>query len=392
MTNRLTKARDLIMNDFPTLNSSYEARLKRKMSQLKWRNLHIDPFLLVSLILLALTGLFILYSASNQNMVMLEKQIWRLLLAFSLMLAFAQIPPRRYQQWAPWFFAVALLLLIAVLIIGKVDQGARRWIAFGPIRFQPSEMMKLALPMMLAWFLSDKQLPPSLGLLFFCSIILIVPALLTAKQPDLGTAIIIGMAGLAVLLFAGIGWKLVTSLLSLFTISTPFLWHFMHHYQKERVLTFLNPERDPLGSGYHIIQSKIAIGSGGLLGKGWLQDTQPYLSFLPAHATDFIFAVSAEELGLIGCTFILLLFVIIFLRCLHMSTQAQNSFSRLLSGSLSLTFILSTFINIGMVIGILPVVGIPLPLISYGGSSMLITMIGFGMMMSINTHRKLYSS
>lgn len=380
------------MNSPHALDNSYEARLKRKMSQLRWRNLHIDPLLLIGLVALALTGLFILYSASDENLMMVEKQVWRLVFAFSLMFVFAQIPPRRYQQWAPWFFAIALFLLLAVLVIGKVDQGARRWIAFGPIRFQPSEMMKLALPMMLAWFLSDKQLPPTIRLLSICALILLVPVLLTAKQPDLGTAIIIAMAGLAVLLFAGISWKLVLSLLSLFVVSTPILWHFMHHYQKERVLTFLNPERDPLGSGYHIIQSKIAIGSGGLYGTGWLHGTQSHLSFLPAHATDFIFAVSAEELGFFGCLFILFLFLAIFTRCLYMSTKAQNGFCRLLSGSLSLTFILSALINIGMVVGILPVVGIPLPLISYGGSSMLITMISFGIMMSIHTHRKLYSS
>ena len=374
------------------LDNSYEARLKLKMSMLKWRHFHIDPTLLIGLLLLAITGLFILYSASDENMAMVGKQIWRLLLAFALMLVFAQIPPRYYKQWAPWFFAIALFLLVVVLIIGKVDQGARRWIAFGPIRFQPSEMMKLALPMMLAWFLSDRQLPPTPRLLLICGFILLIPVLLTAKQPDLGTAIIIALAGLTVLLFAGISWKLVAGLFSLFALSTPVLWHFMHHYQKERVLTFINPERDPLGSGYHIIQSKIAIGSGGITGKGWLHGTQSHLSFLPAHATDFIFAVSAEELGLIGCTLILLIFLGIFGRCLYMSTQAQNAFSRLLSGSLSLTFILSAFVNIGMVTGILPVVGVPLPLISYGGSSMLITMISFGIMMSVHTHRKLYSS
>lgn len=374
------------------LDNSYEARLKRRMSAIRWRNLHLDPILLISLVLLAVIGLAILYSASNENMQMVEKQMWRLFLAFGLMVTFAQIPPRRYQQWAPWFFGIALFLLFAVLVIGKVDQGARRWIAFGPLRFQPSEMMKLALPMMLAWFLGDKPLPPKFKLLAICALILIVPALLTAKQPDLGTAIMITLAGLSVLLFAGINWKLVASLISLLALSMPFLWHFMHQYQKERVLTFLNPERAPLGSGYHIIQSKIAIGSGGLLGKGWLHGTQSHLSFLPAHATDFIFAVSAEELGLVGCLLIILLFLAIFARCLYMSKQAQNSFSRLLSGSLSLSFILSAFVNIGMVIGILPVVGVPLPLISYGGSSMLITMISFGMMMSVHTHRKLYSS
>lgn len=380
------------MDNFHNLDNSYESRLKRKITALKWNNLHIDPPLLIGLLLLALTGLFILYSASSENVVMLEKQVWRLLFAFTLMFLFAQIPPHRYQQWAPWFFSVALLLLIAVLIAGKIGQGAQRWIALGPLHFQPSEIMKLALPLMLAWVLSKKPSPPSTRLLILCGFLLIVPVFLTAKQPDLGTATIIAMAGFSVILLAGIRWKFMLSLLSVFILSTPVLWHFMHHYQKERVFTFLNPERDPLGSGYHIIQSKIAIGSGGILGKGWLNGTQSHLSFLPAHTTDFIFAVCGEELGLIGCTMILLLFLIIFARCLYMSTQAKNSFCRLLSGSLSLNFILSAFINIGMVVGIFPVVGVPLPLMSYGGSSMLVTMMSFGIIMSIHSHKKLYSS
>ncbi len=380
------------MNSPHTLDNSYEARLKRKMVKLKWHNLHIDPPLFIGLILLTAIGLFILYSASNQNTLMLEKQAWRFLLSFSLMLVFAQIPPRRYQEWAPWFFIGVILLLALVLVMGKIDQGARRWLVIGPIRFQPSEMMKLAMPMMLAWFLSEKPLPPKMTIIFLCGLLIAIPVLLTAKQPDLGTAIIIAGAGLAVLILARISWRLIATLGSLLLLCTPIIWHFMHHYQKERLLTFFNPERAPLGSGYHIIQSKIAIGSGGIFGKGWLNGTQSHLSFLPAHATDFIFAVSGEELGLIGCSLIIIVFLMIFIRSFYIGTQAQNTFSRLLAGSISLTFILSAFANIGMVIGILPVVGIPLPLISYGGSSMLITMIGFGMMMSIHTHRKLWSS
>jgi rod shape determining protein RodA len=380
------------MNHQTSLERTATGSIKMRLLRLKKIHLHIDALLLIGLITLATVGLFILYSASNENMTMIEKQSWRLLLSFGLMLFFAQIPPQRLQQWAPWFFSLTVLLLVAVLVIGKVDQGARRWIVFGAMRFQPSEIMKLAMPMLLAWFLADKQLPPKARLLIICGGLLIIPVILTAKQPDLGTAIIIAISGLGVLLLAGIRWRLIASLLSIFLLSTPVLWHFMHHYQKDRVLTFLNPERNPLGSGYHIIQSKIAIGSGGIFGKGWLNGTQSHLSFLPAHATDFIFAVTGEEFGLIGCSIILILFLIIFSRCFYMSTQAQNSFTRLLAGSLSLNFILSAFINVGMVIGILPVVGVPLPLISYGGSSMLITMISFGMIMSIHTHRKLWSS
>jgi len=376
----------------PYLDNSYETRLKRKMSLVRWKNWHIDPLLSILLISLTLVGLFILYSASNENPEIIGKQVWHLLLAFTLMITAAQIPPRRYQQWAPSFFIMTLILLIAVLIIGKVGQGARRWIVFGPLRFQPSEMMRLALPMMLAWFLAEKPLPPSLKQLALCALILIAPVLLTAKQPDLGTAILIALSGVSLLLFAGISWKIVISFLSTGILTAPLLWHFMHHYQKERFLAFLNPDRDPLGSGYHIIQSKIAVGSGGWTGKGWLHGTQSHLSFLPAHTTDFIFAVAGEEFGLFGCSLVLLLFLTLFGRCLYLGTQAQNGFSRLLIGSLSLTFILSAFINIGMVIGILPVVGVPLPLISYGGSAMLVNMIGFGIIMSIHTHKKLYSS
>lgn len=373
-------------------DTSYETRLKRKMINMRWRLLHIDPTLFALLLLLAFVGLLILYSASNENMHMVYKQLFRLGLSFTLMIGVSQISPRHYAKWAPWLFGIGVLLLLAVLVIGKVDLGARRWLSFGFFRFQPSEIMKLAMPMMLAWYLQDKNLPPSPRTLLMCAVIVVVPFLLIAKEPDLGTAIIVGTSAFIVLVLAGISARIVLSLVGLAAAMSPVVWHFMHAYQKQRVLTFLNPSRDPLGHGYHIIQSKIAIGSGGIFGKGWLHGTQSHLSFLPAHATDFIFAVSGEELGLLGCTLIIIIFLAIVGRCIYMSSQAQTSFNRLLSGSLSLIFILSAFTNIGMVIGILPVVGVPLPLISYGGSSMLITMIGFGMIMSIHTHRQLWSS
>lgn len=380
------------MTNQPLYDNSYEARLKRQMTQLRWRAIHLDPWLLLALGVLAAVGLFILYSASNENMLMVERQGMRLALAFSLMLVFAQIHPHRYAQWAPWIFWATLSLLLAVLLIGHVDQGARRWLRLGPFNLQPSEIMKLAMPMMLAYTLKDKRLPPTPLLTLLCFALIAAPVLLTAKEPDLGTAIIIGFSGLVVLLLAGLSFRLLIGLFFAGIASAPILWHFMHAYQKQRVLTFLNPERDPLGTGYHIIQSKIAIGSGGLLGKGWLSGTQSHLSFLPAHATDFIFAVSAEELGLIGCMLILCLFLAVFARALYISAQGQDTFTRLLAGSLATTFTVSAFINIGMVIGILPVVGVPLPLISYGGSSLVTTFIGFGMIMSIHTHRKLWSS
>ncbi|MCH9643758.1 MAG: rod shape-determining protein RodA [Gammaproteobacteria bacterium] len=362
------------------------------MMNFRWRIMHIDFILLFLLILLSIVGLFILYSASNENTAMVESQALRLGLGFLLMIVFAQISPHRYQQWSLWLYLIALLSLFAVLVIGHVGQGARRWIDLKIFRFQPSEIMTLAMPMMLAWFISQKSLPPRIATLLTSSVILIVPALLVAKQPDLGTAIIIFTAGLCVVLLAGLNWRIIVGLLGLGGACTPILWHFMHTYQKLRVLTFLNPERDPLGSGYHIIQSKIAIGSGGVFGKGWLQGTQSHLSFLPAHATDFIFAVSAEEFGFIGCCAIILLFLLILVRCLYISSRASDNFTRLLSGSLSLVFIISAFINIGMVIGVLPVVGVPLPLISYGGSSIVTMMISFGIIMSIHTHKKLWPS
>jgi rod shape determining protein RodA len=371
---------------------SYEARLTKTVKKLKWDKFHLDPFLFFSLIILATIGLFILYSASNETVSVVLKQGYRLILSFILMCIFAQIPPTYYKRWAPWLYGIGFFLLLAVLVIGKVDLGARRWISLGFIRFQPSEIMTLAMPIMLAWFLSEKTLPPKFSAILMSGVMIIIPALLIAKEPDLGTAIVVTAAGFFVLLLAGIRWRLIGFLTGALVALSPVIWHFMHAYQKDRVLTFLNPERDPLGSGYHIIQSKIAIGSGGLFGKGYMQGTQSHLSFLPAHTTDFIFAVSGEELGLMGCIIILAVFLVIFSRCLFISLQAQDNFTRLLAGSLGLTFIVSAFINLGMVTGILPVVGVPLPLISYGGSSMISLMINFGIIMSIHTHRRLWSS
>lgn len=359
--------------------------------RLSWNWLHIDPYLLLGLLTLALFGLFILYSAGDQSIKLLERQGLSFLLGFTLLIVFAQIPPRFYNYWSPWLYAFGVVLLLGVLLVGHVGQGARRWLTLGPIRFQPSELMKIALPMGLAWFFQHEHLPPKLKTFLLATIGVAIPFLLTAKQPDLGTAIIIGAAGVSVIIFAGLRWRSLLAIIVSIIASLPVLWHFMHQYQKNRVLTFLDPERAPLSTGYHIIQSKIAIGSGGIFGKGWLHGTQSHLSFLPAHSTDFIFAVSGEELGLIGCVILLLLFILIFLRCLYISASAQNTYNRLLSGSLSVMFILSACINIGMVIGILPVVGVPLPLVSYGGTSMITMMTSFGIIMSIHTHRRLWN-
>ncbi|AKQ33581.1 rod shape-determining protein RodA [Candidatus Coxiella mudrowiae] len=382
----------MIKNLIPFSPLNYETQLKRRVAQLRWQSLHIDPWLVVLVSVLAVFGLFILFSASNQNLSVMIKQLSWLLVGFMVMFFFAHISPKFYYQWTPWAFSFGLFLLISVLAFGNIGKGARRWFDLGFFHLQPSEIMKLAMPMMLSYYFSNKKLPPQKTPLFFSLVLLIFPAILTAKQPDLGTAIIIGISGWSVLLLAGINWRLILVFLALGALSTPLFWHFMHPYQKERVLTFFNPERDPLGSGYHIIQSKIALGSGGLFGKGWLHGTQSHLQFLPAHATDFIFAVSGEELGFIGCLILLTLFLVIFIRCLYISNQAQDTYGRLLSGSLSLTFILSALVNTGMVVGILPVVGVPLPLISYGGSSIITTMAGFGIIMSIHTHKKLWPS
>lgn len=359
------------------------------MSNIRWK---IDLILLALLFTLAVLGMIILYSASNSNIVVLEQQGMKMIIAFAIMLCVAHIPPHYYQRWAPSFFCISCLLLATVLICGEVNQGARRWLHLGFLRFQPAELMKLALPMMLAYFFHPRSIPPTLKSLTMAVVILAVPVLLTIKQPDLGTAILIAIAGIAVIFLAGISWWWVFSLGVLGTMSIPILWHALHYYQKERVMTFLNPERDPLGSGYHIIQSKIALGSGGLTGSGYLSGTQSHLQFLPAHATDFIFAVAGEEFGLIGCSMLIFLFLAILYRCIYISVNAQSNFTRLLSGGLALSFFTSALINIGMVIGMLPVVGVPLPLVSYGGSSMLTTMISFGIIMSIHTHRKLWAS
>lgn len=356
-----------------------------------WHKLHMDIPLLSCLLILVGFGLMILYSAVNENSHMIVGQASRLSLAFVALFIIAQIPPRAIQRWTPLLFSIGLTLLLTTLIIGIIGKGAQRWLGVGLFRFQPSEMMKIAVPLMIAWYLGDKSLPPKTFDLMIASLLIIIPMLLTAKQPDLGTALMIACAGFCVLLFAGLQWQYLVGLLITGFISFPIVWHNMHEYQKLRVLTFLNPERDPLGTGYHIIQSKIAIGSGGLFGKGWLNGTQSHLHFLPEHATDFIFAVCGEEFGLLGGALLISLYLAIVLRGLYIASTAQDTYTRLVAGSLSLTFFFSVFVNIGMVTGILPVVGLPLPLISYGGTSMVTLLAGFGIIMSIHTHRRLVS-
>lgn len=354
-----------------------------------WKRFHIDPILLTALLIVTGMGLAILYSASNGDKVLVYQQIARLGLAYIMMIVVAQIPPEKFKLWVPWVFAGGILLLAAVLVVGDIGKGARRWLDLGIIRFQPSEIMKLAIPIFLAWYLNERHLPPKFRDLLVCGLVTGVPVLLTAKQPDLGTAIMLACTGACVLFLSGIGWRIMIALAALGAAGLPILWYAMHDYQRQRVLTFLNPESDPLGAGYHIIQSKIAIGSGGVFGKGFLQGTQSHLNFLPEHATDFIFAVCGEEFGLIGGVVLITAFMLIIARGLYISMQAQDTFTRLVAGGLSMTFFFSVFINIGMVTGILPVVGVPLPLVSYGGTSMVTLMASFGIIMSIHTHRKL---
>jgi rod shape determining protein RodA len=357
-----------------------------------WQCIHIDGALLFSILLLMGIGLFILYSASNRDMYVVEQQAMHIGLALTVMFMFAQIPPDTYKRWAPVVYAIGVTLLIAVLVVGHTGKGAQRWLKIGFFRLQPSEIMKLAIPMLLAWHYHKITLPLSLSTVFVSAVLIFIPAVLTARQPDLGTAILLVVAGATTLFLAGMSWRFMLSLGTLAMVALPVLWYAMHDYQRQRVLTFINPERDPLGSGYHIIQSKIAIGSGGLFGKGWLNGTQSHLHFLPEHSTDFIFAACGEEFGMIGSIILITLFMIVVARCLLITINAQDTFSRLLAGSLSITFFVSFFVNMCMVTGILPVVGIPLPLVSYGGSSMVTLMASFGVLMSIQTHRKLLTT
>jgi rod shape determining protein RodA len=353
--------------------------------------LHVDKPLFIALLLLASLGLIVLYSAGNQDINVVLKQGIRLLIGLSVMLFLAQIRPQYIEGWVPWLYLVGLALLILVLLIGDIVKGSQRWINLGLFRFQPSELMKLAVPMMVSWFLANRPLPPNLWRLSIAGIIIVIPVLLIGKQPDLGTAVIIASSGIFVLFLSGVAWRLIISFITLGATCLPILWYFMHDYQRQRVLTLINPEADPLGTGYHTIQAKIAIGSGGLYGKGWLNGTQSYLEFLPERSTDFIFAVYSEEFGLLGVILLIIIYTAILTRGMVIAAQAQDIFSRLLAGSVTLTFFVYIFVNMGMVSGILPVVGLPLPLISYGGTSLVTMMAGFGLLMSIHTHRRLLS-
>ncbi len=350
---------------------------------------HIDLPLLLLLMLVASVGLFVQYSASGHSTDAVWSQLQRLALGFAAMFAVAQAPPDVYRAISPWAYGLTVLLLMLVLALGDTAKGAQRWLDLGVLRFQPSELMKLAMPMTVAAFLHHRRLPPTLFTIGLVLLLIGMPVGLIMKQPDLGTALLVFVAGSFALFFAGLQWRWIIGSLMAVAAAAPLLWERLHDYQRQRILTLLNPESDPLGAGYHITQSKIAIGSGGLFGKGWLNGTQANLDFLPEAHTDFIFAVFSEEMGLLGVLMLLALYLAVVGRCIYIAARAQDTFQRLLGGSLAMTFFIYFFINIGMVIGLLPVVGVPLPLVSYGGTSAVSLLASFGMLMSIHTNRKL---
>jgi rod shape determining protein RodA len=354
--------------------------------------LKLDGPLIIGLGLVAVYGLIILYSASGQSLPTIYRTLGRLALGTVAMLVLAQVNPNFLRRTSPWLYAIGILLLFIVYGMGHIGKGAQRWLDLGIIRFQPSELMKLAVPMTVAWFLHERPLPPSWPVLLLLTGMILLPVGLVAIQPDLGTAALIAIAGALVVVMAGLSVRIMGALVALGGIAAFFGWNFMHDYQRKRVLTFLDPQTDPLGAGYHIIQSQIAIGSGGVFGKGWMNGSQAQLEFLPERSTDFIFAVVGEEFGLLGQGLLLLLYLFVVSRALYLSTQTQDTFARLVAGSLALTFFVYVFINAGMVSGLLPVVGVPLPLVSYGGTSVVTLLAGFGILMALYSHRKLVSS
>jgi len=353
---------------------------------------HIDPFLMACLFFTLIVGLFILYSASGQDISRVYAQGVNIIVALSFMWAAANIAPNQLERIAIPLYLLGVVLLIGVALFGHISHGAQRWLDIGPIHIQPSEIMRIAMPMMLAWYFSKQESKPRASDFAIGALLLVIPVALIMKQPDLGTSLLITASGFYVLFLAGLSWKLLVGATITFAASTPILWSLLHDYQRRRIEILFDPTQDPLGSGYHTIQAIIAIGSGGMIGKGWLNGTQTQLDFLPERTTDFIFAVFSEEFGLLGNLLLLGFFTLIILRGLVIASQAQSTFGRLLAGSISLTFFTYAFVNMGMVSGILPVVGVPLPLISYGGTSMVMLCLSLGILMSIQTHKKLVAT
>lgn len=367
---------------------SREDVLRRRASLLQ--RLHIDGLLLVLLLVLAAGSLFILYSASGKSWEMVIKQATSFGIGLGVMLVIAQFEPRFMARWVPLGYLAVVGLLLAVEFVGYTAMGATRWINIpGVIRFQPSEFMKIIMPMTIAWYLSSRSLPPSIKHTAISLAMILIPFVLILKQPDLGTSLLILASGAFVLFIGGLRWRWIIGAVAALVPVAVAMWYFvLRDYQKQRVLTFLDPESDPLGTGWNIIQSKAAIGSGGVFGKGWLAGTQSHLDFLPESHTDFIIAVLAEEFGLVGVCLLLVVYILLITRGLVITAQAQTLFGKLLAGALTMTFFVYVFVNIGMVSGLLPVVGVPLPFISYGGTSLVTLLSGFGVLMSIHTHRK----
>ncbi|MBX3695492.1 MAG: rod shape-determining protein RodA [Steroidobacteraceae bacterium] len=376
---------------YGSIDSSYTRRTLTRSAR-ALASLKLDGPLLVGLALIAIYGLIVMYSASGQSLAAVAKSATRLGIGTVAMLLLAQVKPGFLRRAAPVIYLAGILLLVVVDVVGYIGKGAQRWLDLGLFRFQPSEIMKIAVPMMCAWFLHERPLPPSVPALLATVTIIAVPAALTIAQPDLGTGMLITIAGVLVILLAGLQFRIIAALIAIAAIGAWFGWSFLHDYQQKRVLMFLDPQTDPLGAGYHIIQSQIAIGSGGIFGKGWMNGSQGQLEFLPERSTDFIFAVIGEEFGLIGLALLLLLYLFVVGRAIFLAMQTQETFARLLAGSIAVTFFVYVFINTGMVSGLLPVVGVPLPLVSYGGTSMVTLLAGFGILMSLYSHRKLIRS
>ena len=366
---------------------TYRTFLPLAMARYLLQRPMVDTSLLIALVLVSILGLAVLYSAADTDLHVLYRQFVRLGIGVAVMLLISRIPPRTLRVWSPPMFVFSIALLVLVALLGE-GRGANRWLDLGVVRFQPSELLKLTVPMMLAWYLHHRHLPPSFKDLLVCLILLAIPATLIARQPDLGTALLVGASGAFVLFLAGLRWRFIFGAIVTAAALSPVLWHYMHSYQRNRVLMLFDPESDPLGKGWSIIQSKIAVGSGGLSGKGWQNGTQAHLDFLPERSTDFILAVYAEEFGLLGIIVLLLLYLYIIGRGLAIAMQAKDTYSRLLAGSLSMTFFVYVIVNGGMISGLLPVVGIPLPLVSYGGTSIVSLLAAFGVIMSVYSHRK----
>jgi len=350
---------------------------------------HLDPFLGTIVVVLLSIGLVVLFSASGESFGRLGNQLANIFVALFVLWIAANVAPQHLLRLAVPVYVIGLVLLICVALFGEVSNGARRWLDVGVTRIQPSELMKIGVPLMLAWYFDRYEAILKFKDFVIGAVALAVPVLLIALQPDLGTALLVSAAGFFVLFLAGLSWKFLAAMAVAGAASLPVLWGMLHDYQRQRVLTLLDPEQDPLGRGYHTIQSTIALGSGGVFGKGWLNGTQARLDFLPERTTDFIFAVYSEEFGLFGNMILLILFLLVIGRGLYIAANASTLFSRLLAGAITLTFFTYAFVNMGMVSGILPVVGVPLPLISYGGTSAVTILFGIGILMSIHTHKRL---